>query len=259
MKNKTTAALIALLLGGIGGHRFYLGQVGKGLLYLFFCWTFIPAFVAFIDAIIFFTMSDNDFNFKYNREYTGNFQAGQPMVVINNNIGQPNHNNPIPFNNNSHQEKEENKSRPKKDPFELEGDRKYADYDFDGAMEQYLKSLNVKPNNSKVHFNLSCLYSILEKTKISLFHLSKAIEQGYYDFDKIDNHDHLSFLRTQQEFLNFKNNGYKLTEAIEPPKTTGLDLSDSVISQIERLAKLKDSGIISEDDFLKQKDKLFNQ
>ena len=66
MKSKTTAAILAFFLGGIGVHRFYLGQTGLGLLYLLFFWTFIPAIVAFIDFILFLTMSDEKFNEKYN-------------------------------------------------------------------------------------------------------------------------------------------------------------------------------------------------
>ena len=66
MKNKTTAALLAFFLGGIGIHRFYLGQGGKGVIYLLFCWTFIPALVAFIDFIIFLTMDEYKFNAVYN-------------------------------------------------------------------------------------------------------------------------------------------------------------------------------------------------
>jgi TM2 domain-containing membrane protein YozV len=66
MKNKTTAAILAFLLGGIGVHRFYLGQGGLGLLYLIFCWTFIPLVVSFIDFIIFLTMDEQTFNNKYN-------------------------------------------------------------------------------------------------------------------------------------------------------------------------------------------------
>jgi len=69
MKDKTTAALLAFFLGGIGVHRFYLGQTGIGFLCLIFCWTFIPAFVAFIDFIIFLGMSKESFDYKYNRAY----------------------------------------------------------------------------------------------------------------------------------------------------------------------------------------------
>lgn len=53
-KNPTTAVILALLLGGIGGHQFYLGHTALGILYLVFSWTFIPAFIAFIEA---FTIS----------------------------------------------------------------------------------------------------------------------------------------------------------------------------------------------------------
>ena len=70
MKDKTTAALLGIFLGGIGIHRFYLGQGGMGVLCILFCWTFIPAFVGFIDGIIFLTMSDENFNHKYNRGVT---------------------------------------------------------------------------------------------------------------------------------------------------------------------------------------------
>jgi TM2 domain-containing membrane protein YozV len=66
MKSRITAAILALLLGGIGVHRFYLGQTGLGVLYLLFFWTFIPAIVAFIDFVIWITMTDDKFNEKYN-------------------------------------------------------------------------------------------------------------------------------------------------------------------------------------------------
>ena len=64
-KNRVTAAILAFLLGGIGGHKFYLGQWILGLLYLFFCWTFIPGVIAFIEGIVYLTMSDSDFSKKY--------------------------------------------------------------------------------------------------------------------------------------------------------------------------------------------------
>lgn len=69
MKNKIAAALLAFFLGGIGVHRFYLGQTGKGILYLVFCWTFIPYIISIVDFVLFLTMSDEDFDYKYNRAY----------------------------------------------------------------------------------------------------------------------------------------------------------------------------------------------
>ena len=49
-KNPTTAVVLALFLGGLGIHKFYLGQTGLGIAYLLFCWTSIPSIIAFIEA-----------------------------------------------------------------------------------------------------------------------------------------------------------------------------------------------------------------
>jgi hypothetical protein len=53
LKNKTVAGVFAILLGGIGVHKFYMGKVLMGILYLLFCWTFIPSVVGIIEGIEF--------------------------------------------------------------------------------------------------------------------------------------------------------------------------------------------------------------
>ncbi|MBI1801662.1 MAG: TM2 domain-containing protein [Chloroflexi bacterium] len=64
-RNRVAAALFALFLGGLGIHKFYLGQVTQGVIYLLFCWTFIPAIIAFIEGIVYLTMTDEAFAAKY--------------------------------------------------------------------------------------------------------------------------------------------------------------------------------------------------
>jgi TM2 domain-containing membrane protein YozV len=64
-KTKLVAALLAIFLGGLGVHKFYLGQMGMGLLYLVFCWTFIPAIVGFIEGILWLVQSDEQWLAKY--------------------------------------------------------------------------------------------------------------------------------------------------------------------------------------------------
>jgi len=69
--NKLVAALLALFLGGIGIHKFYLHQPIQGILYILFCWTLIPAIIAFIEAIIYLCISESEFQRRYVK--TGDF------------------------------------------------------------------------------------------------------------------------------------------------------------------------------------------
>jgi TM2 domain-containing membrane protein YozV len=50
--SKVIYVLLAFFLGGFGIHKFYAGHIFLGILYLIFCWTGIPAFVALIEFII---------------------------------------------------------------------------------------------------------------------------------------------------------------------------------------------------------------
>jgi TM2 domain-containing membrane protein YozV len=64
-KSKLAAVLFSFFLGSFGFHKFYLGRIGTGVLYLLFCWTFIPSVLGIIDAILLLIMSDEDFVRKY--------------------------------------------------------------------------------------------------------------------------------------------------------------------------------------------------
>ncbi|MEO0288945.1 MAG: NINE protein [candidate division WOR-3 bacterium] len=67
-KNKIAAGVLGILLGSFGIHKFYLGQVGWGIVYLLFCWTGIPSIIGIIEGIIYLTMSDDSFCQKYGRK-----------------------------------------------------------------------------------------------------------------------------------------------------------------------------------------------
>ncbi|MFC6787025.1 TM2 domain-containing protein [Halobaculum halobium] len=64
-KDKTSAALLAIFLGGLGAHHFYLGNTGRGIIYLVFSWTFIPLLVGLIEGIIYLTKSEDEFQRQY--------------------------------------------------------------------------------------------------------------------------------------------------------------------------------------------------
>lgn len=60
-KSKIAAGLFAILLGGIGVHKFYMRQIGKGILYILFCWTGIPSLLALIEGICILVEDDTRF------------------------------------------------------------------------------------------------------------------------------------------------------------------------------------------------------
>jgi TM2 domain-containing membrane protein YozV len=49
-RSETVGVLLALLLGGLGAHHFYLARRWQGVRYLAICWTFIPAIIGLVEA-----------------------------------------------------------------------------------------------------------------------------------------------------------------------------------------------------------------
>ncbi|MGN1273798.1 MAG: NINE protein [Thermoguttaceae bacterium] len=72
-KDKTTAGLLALFLGAIGIHQFYLGNSTSGILRIVIFTVgalvaigpFITSIIALIEGIKYLTMSDEDFEETY--------------------------------------------------------------------------------------------------------------------------------------------------------------------------------------------------
>ncbi|HLR13306.1 MAG TPA: TM2 domain-containing protein [Burkholderiaceae bacterium] len=61
--NRKIAIVLAIFLGWLGAHRFYLGQIGWGLVFLIVLWFFPPVAVlaGLVDAIRYLFMKDSEF------------------------------------------------------------------------------------------------------------------------------------------------------------------------------------------------------
>jgi len=64
-KSKGVAALLAFFFGGLGIHRFYLGQ-WWGIFYLLFIWTWIPGLISLIETIVFLATDRVKWDQKHN-------------------------------------------------------------------------------------------------------------------------------------------------------------------------------------------------
>jgi TM2 domain-containing membrane protein YozV len=66
-RSRVVAAVLAILLGEFGAHKFYAGSWGLGLLYILFSWTTLPFLISIVEGIAYLAMSDDDFQDKYSR------------------------------------------------------------------------------------------------------------------------------------------------------------------------------------------------
>ena len=64
-RDKMTAAKVALIFGGLGGHKFYLGRWFLGFLYLIFFFTLIPIILGMFEGMAYAAMSEEEFQRKY--------------------------------------------------------------------------------------------------------------------------------------------------------------------------------------------------
>lgn len=68
IQQKLIQSALAIFLGGIGAHKFYQGKTFQGVLYLLFCWSFIPGFVGLVEGIRYLFMPVEDFYEQYAKD-----------------------------------------------------------------------------------------------------------------------------------------------------------------------------------------------
>jgi len=256
-RSKTAAALFALFLGWAGIHRFYLGQVGLGILY--FCLMFfgISFVLGIIDAVVFFGMDEQTFDRKYNA------QEGMVPPIYQRMRGFPEAQSRPGSRMASMSRIKPTNNREPSNPYKVNGIKKYKDFDLEGAIEDFKKGLEIQPQDISLHFNLACAYSLTEQVDKAYAHLDRAVALGFNDFDKIKTHDDLAFVRIQDRWDDFKNNSFRLElpailspQNPEVPETEPVIQDDMLLAQLKRLSELRDRGLLSEQEFAIEKKKL---
>lgn len=67
IKDKIILSLLAIFLGTVGAHKFYRGKTVQGVLYVMFCWSFLPALVGFCEGMRYLFMPLDRYYKKYYR------------------------------------------------------------------------------------------------------------------------------------------------------------------------------------------------
>lgn len=166
-------------------------------------------------------------------------------------------------------ERRSNNNFSKSNPFKKSGISKYKEFDLDGAIADFEQGLAISEGDIALHWNIACAYSLTEKKNKAFFHLNRAVELGFNDFDKVQTHDDLAFLRIQPEFDDFKQNGYKLgaqhaqqarASKRENENQKAANVTDDILlSQLNKLAELRKKGLLSEQEFVTERKKLLRR
>lgn len=264
MKDKNIVVLLSFFLGMFGAHRFYLGQTKLGILYCVLSLVGISVLLQIIDFFIFLFMDRKIFDLKYNSKYVElqrreemeemedyeynrqkNRRSRQDQDKDFRNTATPRHRRPAA------QRPDYNKMN----PYKASGIQRYKSYEYEEAIEDFLKVLETEPNDISVHFNLACANSLLEQKEDAYYHLNRAIELGFKDYHRIRNHDALAYLRLQPEYEALESRVMNPRKAA--PKEKDL-LSDTpnLLEQIKQLGSLRERGLLTEEEFITQKKKL---
>lgn len=241
MKNRTVAAFMALFGGAFGIHKFYLGTPGPGIIYVMLLFMSVRIFamplsgiLGVIDAMRLFMMTDREFDRKYNPNQTRQRDDRRRN----------------PRDKRRRPGTTTNKSRQRANPFKKSGIRKYKEYDLDEAIIDFNKGLEIEPNDLALHFNIACAYSLTEQKDLAFTHLEKAVALGFKDFEKIQTHDDLAFLRIQPEFDDFKAAGYSSgKKEVADQETPMVAKDDRLLAQLNKLKELREQGMISDADY----------
>ena len=229
----------------------------------------IAAFVGFVNFILFLVMSENEFNRKYNKQWwkdqqkqnqqddfamqqqaQAQRQARQQAEQAQRQAAQENREARARMRPTAppQYQKPEKPSISQKESLKQTALAKFKDFDYQGAIDDFGKALAVDPSDVAVHWNLSCCYSLTEQKELAFYHLQKATELGFKDYDKIKTHEALAYLRVQPEFETFARNGFKMTEEME---------HSDILQQLKDLTTRRENGLLTEKEFADMSRKLY--
>ena len=70
------------------------------------------------------------------------------------------------------------------------------------AIEDYSKAIELNPSYANSYYNLSCNYCMQNDKEKALAYFRIALEKGFSDFDHLELDDDLNLIREEQEFKN---------------------------------------------------------
>lgn len=132
-----------------------------------------------------------------------------------------------------------------------EGDKLLKEGKTNEAIEIFTSALTYSDKAPNTNFKLAKLYSLKQDGDNALKHLAKAVQDGFNNFEIINNDSSLSYLRSIPDYKVFATNGYKMptvqAESVKPL---------SRIEELEKLNALLEKGVLTKEEFESEKKKI---
>ena len=266
------ATLFALAFGWIGVHRFTLGQWHYGLAHIFLFivsmavaddllgwditpWMTLSAAIGYYDAYRWWRMSDEAFADKYlelNEEPDGKPVASKPVAGKYLNGTAAPHPRVL--------------SAKARRAVLASAKTAYEAYDYETAAEHYEQALDLDLHDGESRVLAARAYTLLEDRDGAYRHLAKAVQLRATNLDLVDADPDFAWLRTQPDFAARRRAGYLVPErapwslnpqsAVTPEAPALPSPGANVLDDLERLAALRERGVLDETEFAREKARL---
>ncbi len=259
------AVIFAVALGWCGVHRFTLGQWQWGLFHIFlfivsmatfdrfFGWDMTPwltvsAFVGYYNAVQWFKMSDEEFGEQFlepvdtDRPVEGKYLKGKEVV---------------------HPRVLSGRARR---GLLASAKTAYDAFDYQLAAEQYEQALDLDLHDGESRVLAARCYALLEDREAAYRHLSKAVHLRATNLDLVGTDADFAWLRMREDFDGRRRAGYGAVivphapPAAPPPLEREVQSlpspSPNLLDDLERLASLRERGVLDDEEFARQKERL---
>ncbi len=262
------AIVFAIALGWCGVHRFTLGQWQWGLFHIFLFivsmsvadsidlnitpWMTLSALVAYGHGLKWWRMTDEEFGEQFlepvdaddDKPITGKYLKGQEVV---------------------HPRVLSGRARR---GLLASAKTAYDAFDYQLAAERYEQALDLDLQDGESRVQAARCYTLLEDGEAAYRHLAKAVQLRATNLDLISSDDDFAWLRTQSDFELRRRTGFGIyAEPVEPPplrkphpEPTGRPSLPApranLLDDLERLASLRERGVLDDEEFVRQKERL---
>lgn len=249
MSNRKLGILFGIFFGWLGVQKFFTRNYVGGIFMVIFTLTGIPALIGLIDAIRYSRMTDEEFDERYfgrsrfsttydpNQRHIAREEAAERERIRQENLKK------AEIRRKQNEVKREEALKKIQTILELrkKGVREYKDFDLNAAEDTFRSIIKLDPKDIPALFNLACISGQTERPQKAFEFISRAVQNGFSDFDRIETHPAFSAMRLEPSWEDFRRRGYQIVDQFEKSE------EDDLLEQIKQSRSIKKADQLLEE------------